>query len=417
MQMNANNDGGVVRLVAVGDVQPNRPEPATLFELVKPHLAEGDLRLCQLEATLSERGEVRTDVRNPAHRVPTSNIAALTAAGFDVVSFAGNNNVDYGLDAFYDSIDLCRANGIEVVGAGRNLDEATAPLVLEANGRRVAFVNFCSILRDGYAATASRGGISPLRVSTFYEPLENIYEQPGTPSRTVTIPDWGDLQRVMDRITEARELADVVVACLHWGVHFTQDLATYQPDVGYAAIDAGADVVIGTHPHCLQAIDVYKGRPIFYSLGNFAFEQPEAIAREGVGEYLSFYGLPVDRTLAQHPHPWHCRLTVIANIAFRDGEIGEVRLTPVYFNDDAQPEPLSAGTERHEQVVALLEDLCDEIGTRIVRDGDGCLLALEKTREVDTREWVRSRAMSYPRLEALIEARRGEGELATAEAS
>jgi poly-gamma-glutamate capsule biosynthesis protein CapA/YwtB (metallophosphatase superfamily) len=389
------------KLVAVGDVQPNREDPASLFDLVEPNLSVGDLRICQLEATLSTRGTVRTDVRNPAHRVHPRNIDALTAAGFDIVSFAGNNNLDYGLDAFFDSTDLCRENGIAVVGAGHDLAEATAPVTLEGGGAQVAFVNFCSILRDGFAATASRGGISPLRVSTFYEPLENVYEQPGTPSRTVTTVDHRDLSRALDSIREAREHADIVVACFHWGVHFTHDLAMYQPDVAYAAVESGADLVLGTHPHCLQAIDVYQGVPIFYSLGNFAFEQ-EAVARHGVGEYLSFYGLPVDRALPQHPHPRHCRLTLIATLTFDGRTVTEARVTPVYFNDQAQPEAQVAGTDRHEEVMTLIEDLSSDIGTTIERDGSDGLVRLEKHEQLDTRAWVRDRAMSYPRLGQLL---------------
>ena len=79
----------------------------------------------------------------------------------------------------------------------------------------------------------------------------------------------------------------------------------------------------------------------------------------------------------------------------------EVRLTPVYFNDDAQPEPL-VGIERHEQVVSLIEDMRQEIGTTIVRDGDDALVMLEKERDIDTRDWVRRRGGSYPRLARLL---------------
>jgi poly-gamma-glutamate synthesis protein (capsule biosynthesis protein) len=393
---------GTFRLTAVGDVQPNREDPGSLFSLVDPFLKPGDLRICQLEATLSTKGIVRTDVQNPAHRVHPRNIEALTAVNFNVVTMAGNNNIDYGLEAFYDTIDLCREHGIAVAGAGHNLAEACEPVQLEAAGRRVAFLSFCSILREGYAATPSRGGIAPLHVSTFYEPLENIYEQPGTPAKTVTVVDQPDLQRVLEKIREARERADIVVASFHWGVHFTHDLAMYQPDVAYAAIDAGADVVLGTHPHCLQAIDVYKGKPIFYSLGNFAFEQPEPIAQHGVSKYLSFYGLEVDRSLAAHPHPWHCRLTMIVQLSFKESGVSEIRLVPVYFNDDAQPEPLKAGTTLHSRVVELLEGLCNEIGTEVVRDGDDVIVRLEKVRDVDTRDWVRQRAMSYPWLGRIV---------------
>lgn len=390
-----------VHLVALGDVQPNREQPEELFDLVQEHLQWGDLRMCQLEATLSTKGEPRSDVQNPAHRVHPRNIGALTAGQVDVVTFAGNNNMDYGVEAFAETIDLCRSNGIDVVGAGWNVDEARAPVFREVNGTKLAFVNFCSILREGYAAKADRAGISPLRVATFYEPLENIYEQPGTPCRTVTVVDRADLEAALDSIRLAKQQADVVIASFHWGVHFTHDLAAYQPDVGYAAIDAGADLVLGTHPHCLQAIDVYRGKFIFYSLGNFAFEQPEAIAQHGVKKYLTFYRLPVDPELPQHPHPSHCRNTILAKFDIRDGEITRASVVPVYFNEDAKPEPLEPGSDRYDSVVGLLTDLCDEIGTSLEPVGSELEISSTKANPIDTRVWVRDRVESYPWLRRL----------------
>ena len=288
-----------------------------------------------------------------------------------------------------------------MVGAGADLSEATAPVTLTAGDTKVAFVNFCSILRDGYEATSTRAGISPLHVSTFYEPLENIYEQPGTPPRTVTVVDNRDLKRALDTIRRAKQDSDIVVACFHWGVHFTHDLATYQPDVGYAAIDAGADIVLGTHPHCLQAIDVYKGKFILYSLGNFAFEQEAKVAREGVSKYLSFYGLPTDAELPQHPHPYHCRKTVIAKFTIKEGSVDQLVLVPCFFNADAQPEPLMAGTALFENVVGLIERLSAEIGTSVERRGDELVVLPEKVLAIDARDWVRDRVLSYPWLQKI----------------
>jgi hypothetical protein len=262
-------------------------------------------------------------------------------------------------------------------------------------------VNFCSILRDGYAATAGSPGISPLRVSTFYEPLENIYEQPGTPSRTVTVPNQADLDVCLAQVRAARERADVVIGCFHWGVHFTYDLAEYQPEVAYAAIDAGCDLVLGTHPHCLQAIDVYKGKYIFYSLGNFAFEQPEAIAQKGVKEYLSFYGIPLEPELAVHPHPRHCRKTILVKIAVAEKSISGVSFLPVYFTDDAVPEVQEPGSPMYEDILGLMDELCDEIGTHVERRGGEAFVPLEKARDVDTRRLVQSRKNSYPWLRRL----------------
>jgi poly-gamma-glutamate capsule biosynthesis protein CapA/YwtB (metallophosphatase superfamily) len=390
-----------IKLYAVGDIQPNRERPETLFELVKPTFAEADLLYCQLECTISDKGTLRTDVRNPAHRVPPHNIRALTSAGFKVVSYAGNNQLDYGEEAFLDTLNKLRENGIEVVGAGANQDEARAPVYVECKGTRIAFVNFCSILRDGFAATRTRSGISPLKVNTFYQPLENIYEQPGTPAKTITVPDHDDLEVVLSTIRTAKENADLVIGCFHWGVHFTYDLALYQPEVAYAAIDAGADLILGTHPHNLQSIDTYKGKPIFYSLGNFAFEQPEAVAQEGVKEYLSFYGIPREPDLKVHPHPRHCRNTMILKMVIRDKKLAEVRIAPAYFNDNAQPELLEAGTERYCQVVELIERLSLEVGTRLTQDNGELVVPLGLPSKVDTRKLIRERKISYPSLAKL----------------
>jgi poly-gamma-glutamate synthesis protein (capsule biosynthesis protein) len=318
-----------------------------------------------------------------------------------VVTFAGNNNLDYGVEAFEDTLSLCAEKGISVVGGGGNLKEAMRPVVTERNGLRIAFVNFCSILRPGYAAKGNRAGISPLRVSTFYEPLEDINEQPATPSKTVTIANPADLEAVLSVIRDAKACSDVVVAAFHWGVHFTNDLAMYQPDVAYAAVDAGADVVIGTHPHCLQAVDVYNGSFIFYSLGNFAFEQPEPVAQTGVREYLSFYGLP-NSSLPQNPHPEHCRRTALLKLEVGSRGVESARLLPVFFNDDAQPEPLKSGSPLHEEIAVLLETLSAEIGTGLSREGDELVVRPEKIKPVDTRQWVRTRMMSYPWLTQLV---------------
>lgn len=388
-------------LLAVGDVQPYRDEPETLFALVREELRDADLRYCQLECAISDKGVVRTDVRNPMHRVPPKNLAALTAAGFDVVSFAGNNNLDYGIEAFMDSIRRLESAGIRVAGGGATLAEARRPVILERRGTRVAFVSACSILRDGYAASDRQPGVNPLRVTTSYEPLENIYEQPGTPARTVTICDEDDLTEVLAAIRDARREADVVVGCFHWGVHFTYDLAMYQPVVAYAAIDAGADLVFGTHPHCLQAIDVYKGKPIFYSLGNFAFEQPADLAHRGVSEYLSFYGIAIDRSVPGYAHPRHCRDTVLVRCEVTRDGVGSVQVIPAYFSDTAQPMVVHPGSADYKRVSGLLIRQSKELGTRLREDDGRLLLDLEKEHAVDTRTLVRRRKLSYPSLQIL----------------
>jgi poly-gamma-glutamate synthesis protein (capsule biosynthesis protein) len=390
-----------LNLVAVGDVHPNREAPRALFRLVADALKQGDITCCQLECTISDKGTVRTDVRNPTHRVPPHNVEALASAGFNVITYAGNANLDYGLEAFYDTLERLKAAHIQVVGAGATLAEARRPLVVERKGIRVAFIDACSILPEGYAALPDRGGIAPLHVKTFYEPLENIYEQPGTPARTVTVVDVDELEEVCAAIRAAKQDAHVVVACFHWGVHFTHDLAMYQSEVAYAAIDAGADLILGTHPHCLQAIDVYKGKVIFYSLSNFAFEMPEAVAKVGVGQYLSFYGIPLDREVPTHPHPSHCRRSIIVKVRMSEEGVDRVAFVPSLFNVQALPEIQKPGMPGYEEIKELLEGLSHPLGTMFAKENGEFVVLPQKRQAIDTRRLLRRRRMSYPSLRQL----------------
>ena len=388
-------------LIAVGDVHPSSDEPESLFEFVAKEIKEADISICQLECTMSEKGVLRTDVRNPAHRVHPKNIRALTSAGFNVVTYAGNNNLDYGTEAFLETIDLLSKHDISVVGAGRNLSEARKPVIKERSGTKIAFVSFCSILRDGYEASEQRPGLSPLKVKTYYEPLENIYEQPGTPAKTITIPDYYDFEESKKIIKEAKAMSDITVACFHWGVHFTYDLAMYQSEVAYAAIDSGADLVLGTHPHCLQAIDVYKGKVICYSLGNFAFQASQKIARKGVSEYLSFYGLKMDLKDGYHTHPSHTRQSIILKCEISNKRIQRISFMPTIFSNIGKPEILEPKSDEFREVSNLMRNLCDEVGTSFKRVGKEFVMSTEKKQNIDTRDLLRKRKISYPWLRKL----------------
>lgn len=388
-----------IRVDLVGDVQINRERPETALAKLTPEMEGADLRICQLEATMSELGEVRSDVQNPAHRVPPRMVKGLVAADIDAVTFAGNNNVDYGPDAMFDTISLLNDNGIEVVGVGADIEDAREPLYLSTDKGTVGVVNACSILRSGYAATDTRAGLSPLHVSTFYETLENQYEQPATPARTVSIPDWHDLAAFTDRIAEAKRQADHVLACIHAGVHFTYDLAMYQPDIAYAAVDAGADAVVGTHPHNLQAIDVYEGKPIFYSLGNIVFDQPENHAAQSVTKgYLQYYGMDPKSGAENYPHPRHTRDSVLVHLEL-EGSRSSFEAQPVRIDGDANPVPVASSNEEAGRIVRLLKTLSSEIGIELEYTNN--VLTVSDPGEVDSREWIRNRNRSYPWLDLL----------------
>ncbi len=192
-------------------------------------------------------------------------------AGFSVVSWAGNHCLDWGPDGFNDTIDNLRRAGLRVVGAGAQLAAARAPVIVEQSGVRTAFLAYCSILPAHYWADERRPGCAPMRAFTVYEPIEP--DQPGTPARIHTYAHREDLAALCADVEAARAQADVVIVSLHWGIHFVPAvIADYQTEVGHAAIDAGADLILGHHAHILKGIEVYRNKAIFYSLGNFAMD-------------------------------------------------------------------------------------------------------------------------------------------------
>ncbi|MFH1087535.1 MAG: CapA family protein, partial [Chloroflexota bacterium] len=255
-----------VSLYAVGDVIPGRPQPEYLFELAMPTLKQADILFGQLETPLSEKGDLQVAL-GMGTRVPADRVSALTAAGFNVMSFASNHTMNWGEQALFETMDVLARNKIAVIGVGRNIEEARKPLILERKGTKIGFLAYCSVLPKGYDARHDKSGAAPLRASTFYEQID---WQTGTPPRIITLADKNDLSAMLDDIKKVRPLVDVLVLSMHWGVHFVPGvIAMYQKEVGYAAIDAGVDLIVGHHAHILKGIEVYKGKVIFYSLCNF----------------------------------------------------------------------------------------------------------------------------------------------------
>jgi poly-gamma-glutamate synthesis protein (capsule biosynthesis protein) len=252
----------------VGDVAPDREDPRECFARTRGLLTSADFAFCQLETSLANSGVRLPQARHAVLTKP--NVApAMREAGFTAVSFAGNHCLDWGNEAFFETIENLSTAGMDVIGAGANIVEARRPVIQEANGVRIAFLAYSTILPQSYWAEANRPGCAPMRAHTVYEAIE--HDQPGTPARIHTYPHRDDLAAMCADIRAAKEKADVVAVSHHWGIHFIPYvLADYQPDVGRAAIDAGADIVLGHHAHILKGIEVYHGKPIFYSLCNFA---------------------------------------------------------------------------------------------------------------------------------------------------
>lgn len=367
-----------VTLAVVGDIMSNRDSPEavrSIIELSVPVLKAFDLRFCQLENILSEKGTASTVGRVPARAHPR-NVEALTLGGFDVVSFASNHCLDWGIEAMLDTIELVRGKGIQLFGAGKDIEDARKPVIVEKNGIRIGFLGYNSILPYGYWADVKKPGCAPLRVRTHYEMVE--HDQPGSPPRILTYPYKEDMDAMLQDIQAAKTQADVVLLSLHWGLHFTRaKLATYQQEVAHAAIDAGADVIIGTHSHILKGIETYKGKAIFYSLGNFALDSGWTKSwpnlTPGQKEMLQLYNIEIDPAWARtYPHPAESRNTMVVTLTLRKGGIEKVSFLPALINIKAQARVLRRTDEEFENVVKYVEEITEEAGLngRYARHGD-----------------------------------------------
>ena len=285
-----------VTLLGCGDVGPIHGPIGHYGALVRDTLLAADIRFAQVERVYSERGRLQSHSGGGHSRLPPAMASVFTDCGFNIVSVASNHAMDWGGEALLDTVDLLHDQGIQTIGAGRNLADARRAAFIDCNGLRVAFLAYCSILDDGYAAGADKPGVAPLRAYTRYEPVD---DQPGVPPRIVTTPDGQDLAALLADVRSAKEAADKIVLSLHWGIHFVPRLiAEYQKTVADAAFAAGADVILGHHAHVPKAIEVHDGKTCFYSLSNFIMSAP-AKTDEAAAEFCARYGVILD---PDYPH-------------------------------------------------------------------------------------------------------------------
>ena len=366
-------------LYAVGDIAPYREDPASIFQQVTGVIRQADIAFCQLEINLSHQGSPLPQARL-AMRADPKTARAIKQAGFNVVSFASNHCMDWGREAFADTINALKEQELAVIGVGKNIEEARKPAIMEYKGTRVAILAYNTILPQGYWAEADRPGCAPMRGLTLYEQIE--HDQPGTPCRIHTFPRRDDLEAMVDDIRKAKAQADLVILSMHWGIHFIPAvIAEYQRAMAHVAIDSGADLILGHHAHILKGAEVYKGKVIFYSLCNFALdlsptkEMLESKRHQEIQvlnpewqpdpEYPTYY-LPPDS-----------RKTMVAKCVISGGKIDSVGFLPVGINKQSQPEVLSAADPRFGQVVRYMEEITQDQGlnARYVVEGNEVLIS------------------------------------------
>ncbi len=364
---------GDVNFIAVGDVAPDREEPGTIFNHVRERIRKADLGFCQLEVNLTERGQRVPQARHTMRGDP--GIAdALVDSGLEVVSFAGNHAMDWGPEGLLDTIANLNRAGASQVGTGPDITAARKPVIVTRNGLKVGFVAVNSILPMNYWADENKPGCAPVRGFTVYEQIE--HDQPGTPARIHTYPHHGDLEATLDAIRWTKQRADVVVFSHHAGIHFVQAvIPDYQRDVAYAAIDAGADLVLGHHAHILKGAEVYKGVPILYSLANFAIEltmTKEHAESKGFREIQKLNPDWVPDLESRYNFPPDSAMSIAVEARLTSNGVADLRLVPVFIDRTADPQFVPPEDARFGRILNYLQKISDEAGlaTEFTADGD-----------------------------------------------
>ena len=349
-----------ITILGTGDIGPDRDDPGTMFRHVADTIKEADISFCHLEICLSTRG-----VGPHANDVAKDPIIAaeMKKAGFDVVGAASNHNMGAGVDAFLDTFKHLREQGIVALGVGNNIEEARTPGIIDCKGTKIGFLDYNSVVEPGAWAEANRPGCAPLRAKTFFEALEP--HQPGTPAKVFTYPYREDMSAMIEDVKKIRKQADVVIVSIHSGVHMMPAIiADYQKDYAHAAIDNGADLVLQHHAHILKGIEVYKGKTIFYGLGNFAIE-----LHFMTKEWANIPQVKLERKLLNpewnppyedypsFPFPPDSRKTMIAKCSVANKAVSKVSFLPTYINNASEPEILTAQDKRFNEVVDYVKEI------------------------------------------------------------
>ncbi len=341
-------------------------------------------------------------------------VEELKWAGFDLVSVANNHAMDYGPAGLLATLQHLEAAGMVHAGAGPNLAMARAPAYLDTPKGRVALIACASTFPPGASAgqqrpdLVGRPGISPLRFETTYTleaPLVEALRQLATPNRwedtkgplrflgatfvagdkrgVETRPDAADLKGITAAIRDARRQADWVVVSIHAHEGQPGDReapAQFLVSFARAAIDAGADVFVGHGPHVLRAVEIYRGKPIFYSLANFIFEN-ETVRFQPAENYEQYQlgpeASPADfydarsrngtRGFPADPLNWE---SAVAEVVFEaPGQLQEVTLHPIVLGygqprtrrGRPRPAPEAAGRAILERISKLSSPFGSEV--------------------------------------------------------
>jgi poly-gamma-glutamate capsule biosynthesis protein CapA/YwtB (metallophosphatase superfamily) len=306
------------------DIRATSPATVPVIQ----QLLKGDVVFSNLEATVAEEGETVQEGRG--FLTPPEALDALKSFGFNLLSLSGNHAFDLNVKGIQNTIREADNRKMVHAGTGNTLAEAVAPAYLYTPKGTIALISSASgLITPGGSATAERPGVNELRVEAGGTENEATKDLPGAPGNT---PNQQDSQRILQSIRDARQHADLVIVYQHnhvFGNHafstiFTEGMQErlapndWLKRWTHAEVDAGADIIVMHGAPLLHGVEIYRGRPIFYDLGNFIFNVPPTL------------------TYIDEPMSWE---SAVASVQFQGNKLQSISLRPIILNPIGEGEP------------------------------------------------------------------------------
>lgn len=317
---------------AVGDIMLGRSVGKRLekagsykkaFNDVADVLKQGDIVFANLESPMTASTHGLNREKKIVLKSSPDAIEAITSGGFNLLSLSNNHILDYYDTGLFDTISILDKNGIAHSGAGKNTEEAGKPAVIEKNGYKIgllAYTDMANYVYEGdprisFAAGDSKAGVIPR-----------------------------DYETIRQAISKLRDSVDLLVVSLHWGVEESFTITPEQVDFARKLLDDGADIILGHHPHQFQGMEIYNGKPILYSMGNFMFDQNDPENME----------------------------TFIIEMHYEGLNLKNLTALPVRIVDKSRAE-LQSG-ESAQSMIKREAGLCEQLGTTVEIQGDTLIL-------------------------------------------
>jgi Bacterial capsule synthesis protein PGA_cap len=350
----------VLSLLMVGDIILDDDDAEKLFSASRAILADADVVVGHVEVPHTLHGQ-QSVVGVPGNGGDPARLQALGRAGFHVATLAANHLFDYGHPGVSDTLKALRDQGIATAGAGMSIAEARLPAIIERDGVRLGVLSYnCVGPRESWASEGKPG-------AAYVHTMSHQDDRD-----TYTFADPKTLRLMQQDIERLRPQVNVVAVALHKGVVHTPALVqAVEQQVSYAAIDAGADLVIGHHAHILRGIEFYQGKPIFHGLCNFVCvthalsikpsenNSPERLA--WARRRREMFGFTPDPDYPKYPFHPEAKNSIIAEFKFNKHGVTSAGFIPLWIRPSGEPEPLGPG-ERGEQVLDYMKAITAKAG-------------------------------------------------------